>query len=180
MPRIVKKPEPHSYPTWADSYKVYMGIDPGNSGGAVLVDAKGDPVLKEDGKLYACVFDHNKITEQEVGDWFLSVVDGPFLLKAAIEIVHSMPKQGVASSFTFGRSYGFLRGLLAGCKVSFEQIRPAVWQKHMRCLSGGDKKITKAAAHRKWPAHSKQITNAFADAMLLADWCRRVDQGLIK
>lgn len=91
---------------------------------------------------------------------------------AVIERVHSMPKQGVASSFKFGRSYGFLRGCLIASGIPFEEVTPQVWQKALGCLSRGDKNVTKARAQQLFP--SLKITHATADALLLAEYARRL------
>lgn len=81
-----------------------------------------------------------------------------------------MPKQGVASSFKFGRSYGFLIGLLTGLRIPYEFVTPQKWQKAMGCLTHGDKNISKAAAQRRWP--NEKWTHATADAGLIAEYGR--------
>jgi len=90
--------------------------------------------------------------------------------KATIEQVHSMPKQGVASSFKFGRSYGFLLGLLTGLKIPYTMVTPQKWQKALGCLTHGDKNVSKAAAQRRWP--TEKWTHAIADAALIAEYGR--------
>lgn len=86
--------------------------------------------------------------------------------RAVIEKVHSMPKQGVASSFKFGQSYGFLRGLLIALEIPFQSVAPGVWQRSLGCLSGGDKRVTKAKAQELYP--ELKVTHATADALLIA------------
>lgn len=46
---------------------------------------------------------------------------------AFVELVHSMPAQGVASTFTFGLGYGLVRGVLAGLGVPVTLIPPQKW-----------------------------------------------------
>ena len=53
----------------------------------------------------------------------------------AIEKVHSMPKQGVASTFTFGMNYGMLLGIIMTLDKPIEHINPAEWEKHFK-ISG--------------------------------------------
>lgn len=48
-----------------------------------------------------------------------------------IELVHSMPKQGVASTFKFGMGYGQLQGICAALRIPFVLIAPQVWKKEM-------------------------------------------------
>lgn len=138
--------------------RIYIGIDPGKSGAiAALYD-----------DIYPCLCKLSQ-TDTDVYDWLrghdLSIAT------AVIERVHSMPKQGVASSFKFGTSYGFLIGVLTACKIPYRMVTPQVWQKAMGCLSRGDKNTTKAAAQRLWP--QVKVTHATADALLIAEYCRR-------
>lgn len=150
---------------------MYLGIDPGESGGAALVTDTGLIAISPDGSL-RCIKFKGK-TEHEISDWIQRVArvyNGK--VRAVIEAVHSMPKQGVASSFKFGKSYGFLRGLITAHLIPFQEVAPQTWQKDMKCRSKGDKNVTKAAAHKLWPTYSSQISHGLADALLLAEWLR--------
>ena len=150
---------------------LYLGIDPGVSGAASLIKSNGQPPLTTTIKLEHIKF--KDATEHEIAEWFRDVADTDSIVpsvKAVIERVHSMPKQGVASSFKFGQSYGFLRGLLCGLSIEFYEVTPQQWQKDMKCLTRGDKNVSKAAAHRLWPRYTNQITHANADSLLLARW----------
>jgi hypothetical protein len=138
---------------------LYFGVDPGLSGAIAVVD----------GRDY-WEFVKNSETESDVMTWLSEVGDGQSKF-AYIERVHSMPKQGVASSFKFGQSYGFLRGLLIACGIPFEEVSPVKWQTAMGCRSGGDKNVTKARAQQLFP--DVKVTHANADALLLAEYCRR-------
>lgn len=143
---------------------LHFGVDPGGSGAiACLYDEHDAPATCK-----------NDVTERDL--WVFvnrcKVLD-PRDRKAFayIERVHSMPKQGVASSFKFGQSYGFLRGLLIACGIPFEEVSPVKWQTAMGCRSGGDKNVTKARAQQLFP--NVKVTHANADALLIAEYCRR-------
>jgi hypothetical protein len=138
---------------------LYLGIDPGQSGGLAILEEDGSVVLVE--KMPE--------TERDTAEILAEFV--PRVRFALIEAVHSMPKQGVSSSFKFGRSYGFLRGLLIGLRLTFDEARPQEWQRGMSCLSGGDKNVTKAKAQQLFP--ELKITHATADCLLIAEFCRR-------
>lgn len=148
----------------------YLGIDPGQEGAAVLLRHTATygsvPYVQENGLPWYIRFD--KATDQEVHQWLAQVAAGCPHLKVAIESVHSMPKQGVASSFKFGKSYGFLLGLLTALQVRYINPTPQSWQKEMNCRTKGDKNISKAEAHRRWPKYIADITHKTADAMLIA------------
>lgn len=141
---------------------IFIGIDPGKSGGMAAVGDGEQFVGPPMAKL-------KDMTEADVVAWldFICVDDAV----AVIECVSSSPQMGVVSAFTFGRSYGFLRGLLIGCRIAFTEVRPQKWQKAMGCLSKGDKNITKGKAQQLFPG--VKVTHATADALLLAMFCRR-------
>lgn len=147
---------------------IIIGIDPGASGGIASLQpgqpTDGAPEI-ETLKL--------TVTERDVSD-FLGVRAYAHAY-AYIERVHSMPKQGVASSFKFGVSYGFLRGLLIGLEIPFEEVTPQRWQKAMGCLTHGDKNVSKARAQQLFPGI--KITHAIADSLLIAEYGRRLRSG---
>ena len=139
---------------------IHLGIDPGKGGGI--------SAIWDDG-VYAGSASLKAMTNHDVAEW-LRQFD---LLGCSclIEKVHSSPQMGVKSAFSFGQSLGFLEGLLTGLQVPYEYIRPQEWQKAMKCLSGGDKNVTKAAAQRLFPM--AKVTHAIADSMLIAEHGRR-------
>lgn len=141
-----------------------LGIDPGKSGGMALLDSSADQP------------NYTKLSGTEADTaMFLRFAHVDFAL---IEKVHSMPKQGVSSTFTFGQSYGFLRGCLIALGIPFEEVTPRKWQAAMGCLSKGDKNVTKARAQQLFP--SVKVTHAIADALLIAEYCRRMRAGELK
>jgi hypothetical protein len=68
---------------------------------------------------------------------------------AVIENVHSMPKQGVASSFKFGRSFGVALGVISALNIPHHFVSPQKWKKHFGLTS--DKELSRALALRMWP-----------------------------
>ena len=138
----------------------YIGVDPGKSGAIAIVDSDGGVVN----------FIKGSETERDISDWLAHETEE--VVAGVIEKVHAMPKQGVTSSFKFGYSFGFLSGMLIAHRVPFELVSPLKWQTAMSCRTGGDKNVSKAAAQRLWP--SIKITHATADALLLAEYCRRM------
>ena len=137
----------------------YMGVDPGQSGAIA--------VLCGEGKVVAIIrlddTEHDVATQ--VAMW------SRYIKMAYLEQVHAMPRQGVASTFKFGTSYGFCRALLVCHAVPFALVTPAKWQGDMKCRSKGDKNVTKAAAQRLFPG--QKVTHRNADALLIAEHGRR-------
>jgi crossover junction endodeoxyribonuclease RuvC len=90
-----------------------------------------------------------------------------------------MPKQGVTSMFHFGESYGFLQGMLSAHKLRHDYVSPQRWKKHMGCLAPSKststvkKNIDKSKAQQLFPA--EKITHQIADALLIAEYCRRTE-----
>ncbi len=131
-----------------------LGIDPGKSGGIAWVSP-------DNALIY-------KMPETERDVWELLRSFAPNTRKAYLEKVHSMPNQGVSSTFKFGTSYGMLWGFLVALEVPFEFVTPQKWQKAMGCLSKGDKNVTKRRAQELYP--NERLTHATADAALIATY----------
>ena len=144
----------------------YIGIDPGGSGGIAILEEH----LVSGTKLYTIHTCKLSETEQDMWTWLNETVN---MLDAfaTIEQVHSMPQQSSQSGFTFGRSYGFLIGLLTAISIPYKFVTPQKWQKGMQCLTKGDKNVSKAAAQRLWP--QVKMTHAIADALLIAEYGRK-------
>lgn len=136
---------------------IHFGVDPGKSGAiAALQDGRFVSWIKGDA------------TERDIHDWLLQFdTQGA---RAVVERVHASPQMGTVSSFTFGMSYGFLRGMLVAVNVPFLEVTPQKWQKAMGCLTKGDKNVSKSKAQQLWPG--VKITHANADAMLIAEYSR--------
>jgi crossover junction endodeoxyribonuclease RuvC len=138
-----------------------IGIDPGKSGAIAIIPEKS--------VIYTVTCPLSE-TEQDIFVW----LNGCLCFGECfcyIENVHSMPKQGVVSAFSFGRNFGFLIGLLTALKIPYEFVSPQKWQKALGCLSKGDKNVTKAAAQRLFP--DIKITHSIADALLISEYGRR-------
>jgi crossover junction endodeoxyribonuclease RuvC len=93
---------------------------------------------------------------------------GPDL--AIVELVHSMPKQGVASTFKFGTAFGTIIGVLAALEVPTHFVSPHVWKGFHR-LNGKDKDAARALAidfYPSLPGLNLKKHHGRADALLLA------------
>ena len=144
---------------------LYMGVDPGQKGAVGFVNAKANDAFVE--KLAGK-------TDREI--WELIESHKDMVTFAFIEKVASFPGQGVASTFKFGKSFGFLIGCLAASGIPYDFVPPGVWQRRLGCLNKGKKAITKAACQRLFP--SVKVTNDTADGLLLAEYARRKDKGI--
>ena len=92
-----------------------------------------------------------------------------------IEKVHSMPKQGVASSFNFGVGFGLWQGLIAGLGLPVTFVTPQRWMKDMMAgmQRGKDSSIVRAQELFPDAPLSRKKDHGRADALLIAEWGRR-------
>lgn len=145
---------------------IFLGVDPGASGGIAILNDEG------------LILDARKIPEHEA-----DIIDHIRIWRrtcqnrsAMIERVSASPQMGVVSAFSFGRSYGMLRMALTAAGIPFDEVSPIKWQNAMDCRTGGDKNVSKRKAQELFPTH--KLNHYIADALLLAEYGRRVVRGL--
>lgn len=147
--------------------KLYIGIDPGKNGAIAFIPT--------DGKPWTVSF--KDATDKDIYETMRdAVVYAGFehvASTAMIEQVASSPQMGVKSAFTFGEGFGKLVMLMTALELPFERVRPLKWQTALGCKTGGDKNITKRKAQELFP--EIKITHANADALLIAEYCRRTN-----
>ena len=98
-----------------------------------------------------------------------------------LESVHSMPKQGVASSFSFGQGLGMWQGIIAALGLPLEMPSPQRWKKEMLADQGKDKDASRFKAIHLFPSLASQLSrkkdDGRAEALLLAEYGRRLRKG---
>lgn len=143
----------------------YLGIDPGKSGGLALLTEEGGFI--DVTKMPDTEHDLRDLLEE----WRRYHPDDG--CRATLEFVRSSPQMGVKSAFTFGQNFGMLRMALAAAGIPFETVTPAKWQAALGCRTGGDKNVSKRRAQELFPG--VKVTHAIADALLLAEYGRRME-----
>lgn len=123
-----------------------LGIDPGLSGAVALLD--------RDGSLVAA-YDMPTVDKSVSPAALRALIDSlPAVPREAwIEQVAAMPKQGVSSTFAFGRAFGIAEGVVSAMGIAVRLVRPAVWKSHHRVTS--DKETSRALALRLWPSQAE-------------------------
>lgn len=58
--------------------------------------------------------------------------------QAVVELVGPMPKQGVSSVFSFGKTYGGILGILAALDIPVSHVSPPSWKKTLAVRGGKD------------------------------------------
>jgi hypothetical protein len=157
---------------------IHIGIDPGLTGAVARIghiDIVGsgpgyktwDAPTARDGK-------HRVLLPVEMAKILLDAVSGQECI-IFIEKVHSMPRQGVASSFNFGEGYGLWQGLIVGLGLRFEKVTPQRWQKEMLAGMQGGKEASIIKAQELFPQAEldKKKHHGRADALLIAEYGRR-------
>jgi len=96
-----------------------------------------------------------------------------------LEKVHSMPGQGVASMFTFGKGYGALLGIAAALKITCEEITPQKWKGVVLSGTAKDKDAAIAYCRKVYPdvplvmPKCRVAHTGVADALCLLEYARR-------
>lgn len=146
--------------------KTIIGIDVGKNGGIAWI-TDGKPCVE---KMPDTLQDLWELIH-DIKYRFFRGEDIEF--KAYIEAVHSSPQMGVKSAFTFGQGYGNLEMALTAAGIPFERVSPQKWQKALGCLTKGDKNVSKRKSQELFPG--LKITHATADALLIAEYGRRIE-----
>ncbi len=161
--------------------KFFIGIDPGITGALVCIDEKGN-IRKKDVMPVMKVGTKNKLDPHAITQWFKDCFTEEEIRIVAIEEQHAMHKQGVTSTFSTGRGYGILEGIVAALDLPYELIRAVDWQKEMfRGLpKGKTKELSVRVAKQLYPKEDfrksdkcKIIHDGLSDACLLAEFIRR-------
>lgn len=143
---------------------LFLGIDNGASGGIAVINIDGtiyrvDPMPATDAEIYAV----------------LKAVEWKNPVFAMLERAQSFPKMGVVGAFNYGRGYGAIQMALHAAGIPFDIVQPLKWQTVLSCRTGGDKNISKRRAEQLFPG--QKITHAIADALLIAEYGRRLRTG---
>lgn len=153
---------------------IYIGIDPGKKGGvAVIEDLKEERVVQ---------------THPYSDDTLMKICKDLSLERncrpvfCVVEKVGAMPGQGVTSTFNFGKSFGYILGVLEANGIPYQLISPQRWKKHFSLTNDKNKSIQ--TAKRLFPSVSLLPTDrcrvesdGMAEALLIAEFARRMSGG---
>jgi len=151
--------------------KVYIGIDPGSVESAVgILDDKGRYV------------EHYRLSKWTPDEYLLLLTElkERFDIQLVyLELVHSMPKQGVVSVASFMKATGVIYGILLALEIPFVEKVPQKWrsldpelktkkdetetQKKKKSLNYIQKRYPQAKL-------TKTIEHNAADALCMAEW----------
>ena len=90
---------------------------------------------------------------------------------AVVENVASMPKQGVSTTFKFGRAAGYMEMAIQALQIPMDLITPSQWKAKLH-MTGKDKDFPRTWCKRRWPTvldfDAKGKGQARADAACIA------------
>lgn len=145
---------------------IYVGVDPGQKGGYCYI---------MDGVPKAFPWDDTFFVHDM--RCLVSIKDEGIV--AAVEKVGAFSGQGVKSMFSFGRSLGFIEGVLSGLGIPYQLIPPVTWKRSFS-LIGKDKKASIEACQKLFPElnlmrtdRSRVPSDGIAESALLALYAKR-------
>jgi len=154
----------------------YVGIDPGLDG-AIAVIRNGHLKIFDMPTLQV---KSGKKTRRELNIaelWGILQVEICNVHMCVIEKVSSMPGQGVASTFKFGKCFGAILGLVTADQIPYELVTPQRWKKEMMQGMGKEKDASRMKALALFPQHSdlfaRKKDHNRADAALMAEFAYR-------
>lgn len=142
---------------------IYMGIDPGKDGAFAFIFDDGNAVtypFEREGFVSAC----GALAGQNI--------------VCCLEQVHSMPKQGVSSTFNFGKTAGYLEGVLEAFGIAYQLVTPQKWKKEFSLNNTKQNSID--VCHQLFPGvnlkrtdRCKKDHDGMAEALLMALYAKR-------
>ena len=147
---------------------IYIGVDPGKSGGYAVIDGNNVRIYSWDDALF--------ISDMR-GAKCLADMDKRKII-AAVEKVGARPGQGVTSMFNFGKSAGYIEGVLTALGIPYQLITPKRWKSEFSLNGSKDNSIE--VCKRLFPDVSLRRTDrcrkdddGMAEALLMAEYARR-------
>ena len=140
-----------------------IGIDPGKSGGVVIISTSKTSM--------------HKCPREPIGmaSIISSASNSAYIegeeIRAVIEKVWAFPTDTRSSSFKFGTNYGMWLGILASHNIIYTEVPPQTWMKDYQPLpkiKTERKRMLKQIAQEKFP--DNKVTLHTSDAALISLW----------
>jgi crossover junction endodeoxyribonuclease RuvC len=149
---------------------IWIGIDPGQKGGyAVIANTETGQAV------FAYPWDDSFFAMEMVS--LMQMKEHGIV--AAVEKVGARPGQGTVSMFNFGKSAGYIEGVLSALGIPYQLVPPNKWKKEFS-LIGQDKQASIVTCRKLFPELDLKRTercrtdsDGKAEATLLAEYARR-------
>ena len=153
---------------------IYIGIDPGAKGAMAMIYV--DPDGREEVDIHP--WDDDGFVTWIIGIRAVAKA-GKEHIVAAVEKVGARPGQGVTSMFNFGKSAGYIEGVLSALGIPYQLIPPATWKREFS-LIGKDKRASVEVCRKLFPdvdlkrtERCKTESDGKAESLLICEWARR-------
>lgn len=123
------------------------GVDPGINGGISFFNSDTHELIALACPIITTVKIKNKINNKFLPtkiktknkEYDISKISELFIIHKPdicfIESIHSMPGQGVHSTFFFGKGYGILLGIIGALQIKRIDVTPQKWKKHFSLIN---------------------------------------------
>lgn len=148
---------------------IYIGIDPGHKGGYAIISDEGEVKVApwDDSQFVMCMRGISAYAHEN-----------NVLMIAALEKVGAMPGQGTVSMFNFGKSAGFIEGVLTAFGIPYQLVTPVRWKREFGLNSDKAKSIE--VCKRLFPGvdlipteRSRKESDGMAESLLLSLYAQR-------
>ena len=151
----------------------FVGCDPGSISGAMgVIDTNG-------GYVDSWMIEHKDkhILALAFKSRILGAIPPDEGAEIGMESVHSMPNQGVASTFQFGRAVGVISAVCELTRYPFHLVTPQKWKGYFKLTK--DKNEALDMARMYWPEAKLKLKKDInrAEALLIAQWLRHQING---
>lgn len=149
--------------------KVYIGIDPGKSGGLCVIE---DDFIR----AYACP---DNVKDMALLFAMAISVNKTKTVVAYIEKVWARPTDAKGSIWKFAENYGSWKGIAGAYEIDLIAVAPQVWIKYYntpKLDKTRRKRYLRDKARAMYPS-LKKVTLKTADAILIAAYGKEKDNG---
>lgn len=151
--------------------RVFIGVDPGKKGAWAAIRTCMDGAQN----VYARMWDDDLFPKD-----MCRIVEefGSENVFCMVESVHSLPHEGVKSAFSFGKSCGYIEGVLRALTIPYQTVIPQKWKKEYSLTN--DKGLSIETCKKLFPNVSLRATercrtdsDGLAEALLIALYAKR-------
>jgi crossover junction endodeoxyribonuclease RuvC len=139
-----------------------LGIDPGLDGGIAIISGSYIELLETIPTEKKTGFIKRQVDAQKLSNILRVYPD----IICYLEKVASRPGQGVGSVFSFGDTYGAIRGVLGALNIPTYYVYPQRWKKQLKISSKEDS--LKASKELFPSVQFKKKDHNIAEALLIA------------
>jgi crossover junction endodeoxyribonuclease RuvC len=151
-----------------------LGIDPGLSGGIAIISGSQIELLETIPTEKKTGFIKRQVDAQKLSNILRVYPD----LVCYLEKVASRPGQGVGSVFSFGDTYGTIRGVLGALNIPTYYVSPQRWKKELKISSKEDS--LKASFDLFSGLKFKKKDHNIAEALLIAYYGQKEREKNVK